>query len=731
MNLKAFLHSFIALSATTILLHAQPQPVAFDWFEYSGQDAVEPKAGTGEYHNPILAGFYSDPSMCRAGEDYYLINSTFAYFPGIPIFHSRDLVNWEQIGNVIHRPGQLRYDRQGVSGGIFAPTIRHHHGTFYVICTMVGAEGNFIVTATNAAGPWSNPVKLGFEGIDPSIFFDEDGRAWIVNNGGPEGMPLYNGHRAIWIQEYDLAAQKMTGPRKVIVNGGVDLSKKPIWIEGPHLYKREGWYYLCCAEGGTGPQHSQVIFRGKNVDGPYTPWDQNPILTQRDLSPNSPGAVTCTGHADLVEGPDKNWWAVFLGVRPYQGRYSPMGRETFLLPVKWMDDGWPEILPKGERVPLTVKSPNNVTPQSSPAVPLSGNFTWRDDFKESALAPLWIMLRAPKETWWKLDSEKGQLAITPRADLLSGNGNPSYLARRVQHARFTASTCVEVPTDNSISAGLAVFQNERHYYFLAVSRDGDGLGVWLERAEGRNREVVKTIHVPHAAKMKLRAIANDAKCSFDYAADADNWTTLVADADATLLTTEAAGGFVGATSGMYARMDSGEKPFPSASTQKVEQTNSVTADQPDAVLRIKAGRSTPFTDSSGHVWLAEQGFDGGDIYAHDSDVAVAGTKEPGLFQCEHYAMSAFSAKVPNGKYLAKLYFAETYDGITGPGQRVFSFNVQGHEFKDFDVRVKAGGPNRAYVEAVPVEVTNAIFRIDFVSKVENPQINAIEIVPQG
>lgn len=721
MKTKQILLFFFALSAATRLLQAQPQPVVFDAFEYSGHDAVGTNTTTSEYHNPILAGFYPDPSICRAGDDYYLINSSFAYFPGIPVFHSRDLVNWEQVGNVIDRPDQLRYDRLGVSAGIFAPAIRYNNGTFYVICTMVGATGNFVVTATNAAGPWSNPVQLGFEGIDPSLFFDEDGRAWVVNNGAPEGTPLYNGHRAIWIQQFDLAAQKMTGPRKVIVNGGTDLSKKPIWIEGPHLYKRGGWYYLCCAEGGTGPQHSEVVFRSHSVDGPYEPWDQNPILTQRDLDPKAPGAVTCTGHADLVIGPENQWWAVFLGVRPYDGRFSPMGRETFMLPVKWTGDGWPVILPKGERVPLAVNSPNNATRTASPAVPLSGNFNWRDDFKQPALSPLWIMLRSPKEPWWKLNPSAGQLSITPRSELLSGTGNPSYLARRVQNAHFTASTDVEVPAETGVSAGLAVFQNDRHHYFLAVCRDAGGLIVYLERSADDRGGLAGSARVLHATKMKLRVTADDAKCSFDYAADGGNWNTLVADADATLLTTEVAGGFVGATVGMHARVDS------PAIIQRIIGTNSASATN---AYRFKAGASAPFTDKQGHVWLADDGFEEGSTVEHDPAVEIAGTTEPGLFQSEHYSMTAFTAKIPNGKYLSKLYFAETYDGITGPGERVFSFNVQGHEFKDFDAWVKAGGPYRAYVESVPVEVTNGVFRIDFTSNIENPQINAIEIIPQ-
>lgn len=554
MTLRLLTCCFLTLSGATALIRAEADPVAFDWFEYSGTDSLEVKTGAGKYQNPILAGFYPDPSICRVGDDFYLINSTFAYFPGIPIFQSRDLVNWRQIGHVIHRADQLRYDRLGVSRGIFAPAITHHDGTFYVVCTQVGANGNFVVTATNAAGPWSDPTELHFEGIDPSLFFDEDGRAWMLNNGAPEGEPLYNGHRAIWIQEFDHAAKKMVGPRKVLVNGGIDLSKKPIWIEGPHIYKVKGWYYLCCAEGGTGPQHSQVILRSRTVDGPYTPWEKNPILTQRDLSPNAPNAVTSTGHADLLIGPDNNWWAVFLGVRPYQGRFSPMGRETFLLPVQWTDDGWPTILSPEERVPFVGKTPGGVSVKPSEALPLNGNFTWRDDFEKESLSPAWIMLRTPKETWWNLESDK--LKLTPRAEVLSGLGNPSFLGRRVQHARFTASLSLNVPAKPGVAAGLGVFQNETHHYFAGVHHEINGVSIVLERYRGSgDREEVKRVRVADAKNVKLRVTVNDSKCSFEYAREGGAWETLAADLDATLLTTDVAGGFVGATVGPHARVE--------------------------------------------------------------------------------------------------------------------------------------------------------------------------------
>lgn len=546
----------LSLIASSMPALAQ-SPAVFDWFEYTGEDPTAAKLSAGQYHNPILPGFYPDPSVCRAGDDYYLINSTFGYFPGLPLFHSKDLVNWEQIANVISRPGQLRYDGLGISSnGIYAPTIRYNGGTFYVICTQVGSNGNFLVTAKDPAGPWSDPIKLDFAGIDPSIFFDDDGRTWGVNNDEPDGPAQYDGHRAIRLQELDLKTMKMVGPRKVIVNGGVDISKKPIWIEGPHLYKRDGWYYLSCAEGGTGPQHSQVVFRSRNVDGPYEPWDRNPILTQRGLDPAVPGAVTCTGHADIVEGPDGRFWAVFLGVRPYDKDFSPMGRETFLLPVDWPKDGWPTILPPNERVPLVVKSPDGATVKPTAVMPgPGGNFYWKDDFSESALSPLWIMLRTPKQTWWKIGD--GHVAITPQTERLSGRGNPSYLARRVQHAKFTASTLVDVPKEAGVSAGLVAFQNERYNYFIGVRRGAHGAEVFVESNAGRDggHKVLATVSAGDRARVKFRIVADDAQCSFDYADEKGEWKTLVADADARILTTETAGGFVGATVGIYAYVE--------------------------------------------------------------------------------------------------------------------------------------------------------------------------------
>ncbi|ACB77594.1 glycoside hydrolase family 43 protein [Opitutus terrae] len=574
------LFAIAAFSLAASSFAAAPAPVAFDSFEYTGRDDIfAAPLPAGHYRNPILAGFYPDPSVCQVGQDYYLINSTFAYYPGIPIFHSRDLVNWRQIGHVIHRPNQLSYDKLGVSRGLFAPALSYHEPskTFYVVCTLVDGGGNFFVTAQDPAGPWSDPVWLDFDGIDPSLFFDDNGRAWLVNNGNPpDNKPIYQGHRAIWIQEFDVKAQKLIGPRSIIINGGVDLAKQPVWIEGPHLYQRGGWYYLCCAEGGTSDQHSQVIFRSKAPTGPFTPWSDNPILTQRDLDGTVPHAVTATGHADLVEGPDGQWWSVFLACRPFAGRYFTTGRETFLLPVKWTEDGWPRILPHGERVPYVVKAPvgpalaaGREQPNSAAAadkrqpyddVPLTGNFTWRDDFDSATLSPLWIMVRAPKETWWQLGQPAGRLSLTPRADALSGTGNPSFLARRVQHAKFETSTTLVPPATVGTSGGLVAFQSETHYYYFGVRRTSDGLVLFLELMNGPTPEIVATTKLDAAADapITLRLVGNEMTLGFDYRVSNGEWKSFVPAADTQPITVQAAGGglhFTGAVVGMHARTE--------------------------------------------------------------------------------------------------------------------------------------------------------------------------------
>lgn len=541
-----------------------PANPRFDWFAYEGDDSVYRTiaATPSQYLNPILAGFYPDPSITRVGDDYYLVNSSFAFYPGIPIWHSRDLVHWTQIGHVLDRPSQLALDSLDISQGVFAPTIRYHAGTYYVVNTLVGRGGNFLVTATDPAGPWSDPVWLReVDGIDPSIFFDDDGRAYVVNNGPPIGTPLYDGHRAIWIQEYDAAARKMVGPRTLIVNGGVDIATKPIWIEGPHLFKVDGKYILICAEGGTGDQHSEVVFRSDSVRGPYVPYEHNPILTQRQLDPARPFPITSTGHADMVQLPGGEWWAVFLGTRPYSDDSYNTGRETFLMPVRWVD-GWPVITAGNEVVPYVHERPS-LPPQPASAVPTSGDFAERDDFDSTALAARWNTIRTPRERWYDLATSPGFLTLQARPAALDGRAQPSFLGRRQQHAWATASTAMlYAPTKVGDEAGLAAFQNDEYYLALTVALDEEGEPVVQveehagDRTDGGEVLASAPVRVSTEEPLYLRIRARGASYDFFYAYRPDDWVLLKGDVDGRMLSTKVAGGFVGTYFGMYAHSPS-------------------------------------------------------------------------------------------------------------------------------------------------------------------------------
>jgi len=544
--------------------------VYFKYFQYDGHDAVfDQPAGPGTYRNPVLAGFYPDPSITQVDGKFYLVNSTFTFFPVIPIFESRDLVHWHQIGNVIDRPRELNFDNKDVSRGIFAPTIRYNKGLFYLITTAVDAGGNEVFVAKNPAGPWSDPFLLPSldGGIDPSLFFDDDGKAYVVNNGLPDGGPRYEGHRAIWMQEFDTATRKLVGPRKMLVNGGVDPAKKPIWIEGPHMHRHEGWYILMCAEGGTSTQHSEVVLRSKSPWGPFKPYKGNPILTQRDLPADRPDPIINAGHADLVEAPDGSWWAVFLASRPYEQVHYNTGRETFMLPVTW-HDGWPVILQKGKPIPYVVEAPKFAGAADGPHLPTTGNFTWRDEFNNPVLRQQWLYVRTPVTDWADLAQRPGWLTIHALRVPLESKQNMSFLARRQQHLTFDATTELEVPAGSQqVSAGLVAFQNQDYWFFLGVRRKTAGqLQLFLEKRAGKQTETVATAELKDAAeqikvnggtaRIQLRISAHERDYSFYFDdAGAKGWKPLKEHEDGSILSTDVAGGFVGAMVGPYARAD--------------------------------------------------------------------------------------------------------------------------------------------------------------------------------
>ena len=507
------------------------------------------------FNNPILAGFYPDPSICRVGNDYYLVNSSFSFFPGIPIFHSIDLVHWNQIGNVLDRPEQLPLEGLEISQGIYAPTLRYHQGTFYLVCTVVGGIGNFVVTATNPAGPWSNPVALPFvDGMDPDIFFNTDGKAYVTSCAAPDSL-LYSGHRAIKMHEFYVETLTTSESSITLVNGGTDLAKKPIWCEGPHIYNINNYYYLLCAEGGTSIDHSVVVFRSENVDGPYKSYSKNPILTQRHLPINRPNAITNTGHADMVQTQNGEWWSVFLACRPYTENFFNTGRETFMAPVKWVED-WPVINPDFETVQYQYAKPK-LQASTIAAFPLNGNFTLRDSFNTDKLAPYWLFIRTPSADKYLLNNKNEGLTLNLVPEMLTAKTNPAFVGRRQQHMAFEASVKLNfLPNNANEKAGIAAFQNEAHNYFLAKTLIENEAAVVLYKSikknDSVNYEALTAKFLDEHEYLYLKVKGDKQSYSFYFATEENNWNELFIDLEGKYLSTEEAGGFVGTIIGMHA-----------------------------------------------------------------------------------------------------------------------------------------------------------------------------------
>lgn len=512
------------------------------------------------YTNPILSGFYPDPSICKKGDDYYIVTSSFAYFPGLPIFHSKDLVSWHQIGYAMDRKEQLDLTGAGVSRGLFAPTIRYYNNKFYIVCTLVDKGGNFIISADDAKGPWTNPVFIPeVNGIDPSIYVDDDGKAYIMYNSiPPDNKSLYNGHRTIRMYEFDLTNLKVTGSEKLLINGGVDISKNPVWIEAPHVLKKDGWYYLYCAEGGTGYNHSEVVFRSKSIEGPYIPYDKNPILTQRHLDKTRPNPVTTTGHADFIETNEGEWYAIFLGCRPYEEDHYNTGRETFMTPLKWID-GWPVINPDHAEVQSSYPFPkvNTNTTFTTRINEFASNQKFFDHFDDSVLNNRYTFLRTPVKKWYTI--KNGMLDMELLPDSIQGKTNVAMVADRQNNMNGMVSTRMLFQTmQENEKAGLIVFQNENHYYYMCKSAKNGRPVVELYKGPGKNSIqagpiLLNSIPLKKKNSAILFKITVDEKgYSFYYAHKKDKWLLLRSSMDRRFLSTATAGGFVGCMYGMYA-----------------------------------------------------------------------------------------------------------------------------------------------------------------------------------
>jgi len=497
------------------------------------------------FKNPIIPGFYPDPSVCRVGEDFYLVTSTFAYFPGVPIFHSKDLVNWQQIGNILDREEQLPLQAAEVSQGIFAPTIRYHDGTFYMITTNVSGGGNFLVTATDPAGPWSAPHYIaGAKGIDPSLFFDTDGKCYYHGTCDRREGSQYYGDNEIYLQELDLAEVKLVGERYAIWHSAL---KDAAWPEGPHIYKKGEYYYLLISEGGTAHEHALTVARSKSLREYFVGHKGNPILTHRHLGRDYP--IVNVGHGDLVETTNGEWWMVLLASRPYGGRYRNLGRETFLVPVSWEDE-WPVVNYGIGLVRETERLPN--------LVPTSGMVCTAYDFGKTTDFPLNMMfLRNPvtKDYLLKNEGPDSGLHIRLNKNAITELDTVSYYCLRQQHMSFKAHTFLQFqPEAENECAGLAIFQSHKYnYQFVLTLKDNAPVLQVIKCANGEKTILAEqNCDKPSKAGLFLQIRANGQELSFCYGQDGQSYTPVHEKADARILSTDTAGGFVGTTVGLYA-----------------------------------------------------------------------------------------------------------------------------------------------------------------------------------
>ena len=532
--------------------------------------------------NPILPGFYPDPSVIRVEDTYYLVNSTFAYFPGIPVFKSHDLASWEQIGNVMERVSQLPLNGVRHSDGIYAPTIRYHEGTFYVICTNVHGGGNFVVTASDPAGPWSEPHYLPEAiGIDPSLFFDEDGSCWYIGQRENSAGCTHNGDCEIWIRRLDLETWHLTGEEYVVLYG---FARMAIWPEGPHIYKKDGWYYIIHAEGGTDMEHSIMCARSRTLTGPYEYALYNPIFSHRHMGRWA--SVTCVGHSDLVDDGQGNWYMVMLACRPTNGR-TLLGRETFLARVEW-DNDWPFVNPESGMLEdeVQVADPPART-SSAPAAEISsyacadlpekkdGVLLLSYDFsREAGALPLHMLqLRNPAPDTVTLRPEAGSLRLQLNASTLKDPASPAFAGFRQQTKVCTAETVFTLSrSDGSAAAGLVYLQdndnhlrleyheNESESWIQAV-RCLQGEDTILGRVPAeRNRRYAFRIRVEDLLACCEVKAADQGESPEDLLSQDDEWTTAAKGIALGFMGTEEAHPenmccFTGTVFGMYGTAD--------------------------------------------------------------------------------------------------------------------------------------------------------------------------------
>lgn len=478
------------------------------------------------YINPVIPGFHPDPSVCRVGDDYYLVTSSFEYFPGVPLFHSRDLVNWTQIGHCLTRRSQLELAGCGPSGGIYAPTIRYHEGRFFMITTNVSAQGNLLVWTDDILGEWSDPIAVDAPGIDPSLLFDE-GKVYYTGNGASDEPP------GIYGFEIDVTSGKRLGQRSRLWAG-----TGGAYPEGPHLYRIGAWYYLMISEGGTEHGHMLTIARSRAPLGPFEACPRNPILTNRSIQTS----VKAVGHADLVEAADGRWWAVCLAIRPVgYPECHHLGRETFLAPVVWDEEGWPVVGDQG-RLALAMTVDGDGPEQTV------RTFV-RDDFLGPRLGHEWCFLRTPS-SGVTLAERPGFLTLQGSAVSLDDQDTPVFVGRRMAHFDVKITTLLDFdPTREGEEAGITILMNHRHHYEAAVAQV-DGLRVLLFRRRiGSLWKVETTVPCP-VGPIVLGIEGKPAAWTFTWQAAGP--AQVLGDGETRYLSTEVGGAFTGTFVGLYA-----------------------------------------------------------------------------------------------------------------------------------------------------------------------------------
>lgn len=485
--------------------------------------------------NPILRGAHPDPSICRVGDDFYLVNSTFGHFPGLCINHSKDLVNWELIGYGLDRIDQsakVGFHIMGQNGGIHAPTIRYYNGTFYIITTSMFKDPseklqgncNFIITAKDPAGPWSDPhIIPGAGGIDPDLFFDDNGKVWYIGTCDPSDV-YAPGIGSIYGQEIDLNKWKLVGERYRLWNGACG----GFCAEGPHMYKKNGVYYLMIAEGGTGFEHSEVIAASRNITGPFESNLRNPIITSRHLSKNN--WVNSSGHADLVELADGRWYMVLLGMRNEdpEGR-SNMGRETHLVPVIWEEDGrhwlkdrfwWPVCAPETGRVERVTATPFKGVQQEY-------NDAFSDNFDSKKLNLEWNFIRAPYEYPYSLTARNGYLRLYAKPEVIKVGGIFSWMGILQKETEFEYSVSMNFnPKKEGVEAGISLVQLDNNYINMTIRKENGKAKLVLtiaRRSRNTDTEVFASrVLDNYKGQIIFKVVSNNNEYNYYYSVDNGN-----------------------------------------------------------------------------------------------------------------------------------------------------------------------------------------------------------------